>query len=116
MNTRLLLGKPIQNTRVERPVSSRIFSWMAVVTLIGVFLGSALVISAFQHFESINLGYKTEHFRQQSKELTDNVRKLELERSRIGSPVELERRAKAIGMKRPGTKLNSIRRPALGGH
>jgi hypothetical protein len=57
------------------------------------------------------MGYGSEELRQQESLLSEKVRRLELERNRITSPVEMEQRALKLGLVRPLSKKAEIRRP-----
>ena len=112
MTSRFFLDKEINNSRVARPVSARVFTWLAVIAVAGVLLSCGFVISARQHFEAISVGYQTEELRRQASQLDEKLRQLELEHARASSPVEIEQRAKKIGLERPNSGAAGIRRPA----
>ncbi|MBI3650194.1 MAG: cell division protein FtsL [Acidobacteria bacterium] len=111
MTSRFIPTKPIHNAGVKRPVSVRVFVWLAIVAVIGTLICSGFVISARQHFEAVSVGYKSEELRQQEQQLSEKVRRLELERNRITSPIEMEQRAFKLGLVRPLAKKAEIRRP-----
>jgi hypothetical protein len=119
MTNRFFPEKQINNARVARPVSGRIFVWLAVIAVAGTLLSSGFIISARQHFEAVSLGYQSEELRRQASQLDQKRKQLELEHARATSPVEIERRAGKIGLKRPVPEVRSdsqtknIRRPAL---
>ncbi|HKG22243.1 MAG TPA: hypothetical protein VKC34_10110 [Blastocatellia bacterium] len=119
MTNRFFPEKQIVNARVARPVSGRVFVWLAVIAVAGTLLSSGFVISARQHFQAVSLGYQSEELRRQASQLDEKRRQLELEHARATSPVEIERRAGKIGLKRPvpevrlDSQAKSIRRPAL---
>jgi hypothetical protein len=111
MTSRFIPTKPIQNASVKRPVSVRVFVWLAIVAVAGSLLCCGFVISARQHFEAVSMGYDSEELRQKESQLSEKVRRLELERNRITSPVEMEQRALKLGLVRPFSKKAEIRRP-----
>jgi hypothetical protein len=119
MTNRFFPDKQINNAPVARPVSGRIFAWLAAIAIAGILLSSGFVISARQHFEAVSLGYQSEDLRRQASQLDEKRRQLELEHARATSPVEIERRAGNIGLKRPVPEVRSdsqaqkIRRPVL---
>ncbi|HVF91672.1 MAG TPA: hypothetical protein VNH22_16530 [Blastocatellia bacterium] len=119
MTNRFFPEKQINNARVARPVSGRVFVWLAVIAVAGTLLSSGFVISARQHFQAVSLGYQSEELRRQASQLDEKRRQLELEHARATSPVEIERRAEKIGLKRPvpevrpDSQAKNIRRPAL---
>jgi hypothetical protein len=111
MNHKFFPDKHIRNSRVARPVSSRVFAWLAIIAVAGALISCGFVISARQHFEAISLGYETEELRRQAFQLEEKLRQIELERARASSPVEIERRAKKIGLGRLKSKPPQIRKP-----
>jgi hypothetical protein len=111
MTSRFIPTKPIRNSSVKRPVSVRVFVWLAIFAVAGTLICSGFVISARQHFEAVSIGYKSEELRQQEAQLQEKVNRAELERSRIISPVEMEKRALKLGLVRPLSKKAEIRRP-----
>jgi hypothetical protein len=119
MTNRFFPENQINNARVSRPVSGRVFLWLAVIAVAGTLLSSGFVISARQHFEAVSLGYQSEELRRQARQLDEKQKQLELEHARATSPVEIERRAGKIGLKRPvpevrpDSQAKSIRRPVL---
>jgi len=111
MTSRFYLEKRIANSRVARPVSRRVFAWLATIALGGALISAGFVISGRQHFEAVSIGYQSEELRQQAFQLEERLRQLELEYARVSSPVEVEQRARKIGLLRPESKIESIRRP-----
>ncbi len=111
MSSRFIPTKPIRNSSVKRPVSVRVFVWLAIFAVIGTLICSAFVISAQQHFEAVSIGYTGEELRQQEAQLQERVNHLELERNRITAPIEMEKRALRLGLVRPLSKKAEIRRP-----
>jgi hypothetical protein len=112
MTDRFFPEKQIRNARVVRPVSGKVFVWLAVIAIAGSLISCGFMISARQHFESVTAGYEKESLRQQRSVLEEQLRKLELDLARASSPVELERRARQAGLDRPEVKSSKIRRPA----
>lgn len=104
MTDRFFPDKQIQNEPVARPVSSRVLGWLAAIGVAGALLSCGFVISARQHFEAIQAGYRSEELRRQSALLEERLRQLELEYARASSPGEIERRAQKLGLERPDNK------------
>jgi hypothetical protein len=104
MRDRVFAKKRINNSPVARPVSSRVFVWLTVIAVAGALLTCSFVISARQHFQAVTMGYESEQLRRQLSQVEDKLQKLELERARATSPIELERRASALGLSRPKQK------------
>jgi hypothetical protein len=112
MTNRFFPEKRIRNARVVRPVSHKVFVWLAAIAIAGSVISCGFLVSARQHFESVTLGYEKESLREQRAALEEQLRKLELELSEASSPVEVGRRAKQAGLGRPEIKTGKIRRPA----
>ncbi|MEK6299836.1 MAG: hypothetical protein AABO41_03870 [Acidobacteriota bacterium] len=104
MADRFFPDKHIENAPVARPVSRRVLAWLGIVVVAGALVASGFIISARQHFEAISLGYQSEELRRQSTQLDEKLRQLELEYARAASPVEIEKRAKKIGLESPDKK------------
>jgi hypothetical protein len=112
MTDRFFPHKPIHNSRVARPISAHIFVWLALIAVAGALISCGFVISAGQHFDAVKLGYESEELRRQTADLEERKRQLETERGSVSSPIEIERRAKRLGMQRPNSGKKQIRRPA----
>lgn len=122
MTDRFFPDKQIQNARVARPVSGRVIAWLTTIAIAGALVSGGFVISAGQHFEAVQLGYKSEELRREAMGLDEKLRQLELQYARASSPVEIEKRAQKIGLERPkpkakddkakADKAKTIRRPA----
>lgn len=111
MNDRFFPDKQITNEPVARPVSARVIGWLAAIGVAGALLSGGFVLSARQHFEAIAVGYQSEQLRRQSAQLEERLRQLELEYARASSPVEIERRAKKLGLERPDKKVSGSESP-----
>ena len=122
MTSRFIPSKPIHNASVKRPVSVRVFVWLAIFAITGALISCGFVISARQQFEAISLGYKGEELRQEETRLQEKLKSLELKRDIITSPKEMEQRALRLGLtrplstrkaepKKPQPKAPEIRRP-----
>jgi septal ring factor EnvC (AmiA/AmiB activator) len=104
MTDRFFPDKQIQNARVARPVSGRVIVWLTVIAIAGALVSGGFVISAGQHFQAVQLGYRSEELRREATELDEKLRQLELQYARARSPVEIEKRAQKIGLERPKPK------------
>jgi hypothetical protein len=99
MIDRCYFAKRICNNHVERPISSRAFAWLAIIATIGAIISFGFVMGARQHFEAVALGYQTEQLRQQAQSLEIRKRQVELERARLASPIEIQKRALEMGLR-----------------
>lgn len=109
MADRFFFNQRIQNSRVARPVSSRVFGWLTVIAVAGSLLTCGFVISARQHFEAVTVGYEGERLRRQVSQLEDKLRQLEVQHGRATLPAELERRAAPLGFSRPRIKSAQVK-------
>ena len=107
MTDRFFPRKQIRNSRVARPISSHVFVWLAIIGVAGALISGGFVMSARQHFDAVKIGYETEELRREAARLEDLKRQLETARARESSPIELERRARRIGLQRPSTEGRS---------
>ncbi|HYL99019.1 MAG TPA: hypothetical protein VEZ90_08705 [Blastocatellia bacterium] len=112
MSDRFFPKKGIQNARVTRPVSPKVFVWLAMAAILGSLICASFVVSAKQHFTAVSAGYDREQLRQQATLLDQQLKRLELQRAQVTSPVEVEKRAEKAGMHRPNVQPSNIRRPA----
>ena len=101
MTHRFYHQNEIRNATVARPVSPRVFAWLAVIAIAGALISCGFVISARQHFNAIELGYQSEALRREEAELQEKRRQLSLELERASSPVAVEKRARKMGLGRP---------------
>ena len=101
MTSRFIPSKPIQNASIKRPVSVRVFVWLAIFAVTGAIISCGFVISARQQFEAISLGYRGEELRQEEARLQEKLKSLQLKRDMITSPKEMEQRALRLGLVRP---------------
>ena len=111
MTNRFIPNNQIRNSHVRRPVSMRVFVWFIVFSILGVLISCGFFISAQQHFEAMSLGYNTEELRREEARLNEKMRRLELDKARVTSTVEMEKRALQLGLVRPAAQNTSIRRP-----
>ena len=111
MTNRFIPNNQIHNSRIHRPISMRVFVWFIVFCILGVLLSCGFLYSARQHFEAISVGYQSEDLRKQETQLNEKLRRLELDRARVTSAIEMEKRALKLGLVRPGVQGSNIRRP-----
>ena len=77
-------------------------NYVSVLTIIlGTSVACGFVYVSWQHVKAVEIGYETEHLKQQIQQLDQDQRKLELERQRLLSPSVLENRARRQGMGLP---------------
>jgi hypothetical protein len=111
MTGRFYPDKQVHNARVRQPISARVFGWLTVVAIAGAIIAAGFVISARQHFEAVKIGYQSEELRRQSSQLEEERIKLQSELDRVSSEIQVEQRAKSMGLQRPSVGSAKIRRP-----
>jgi cell division protein FtsL len=111
MTNRFITNNQIHNATVHRSVSRRVFVWFIIFSILGVLISCGFFVSARQHFEALSLGYNTEELRREEARLQEKMRRLELEKARVTSTVEMEKRARQLGLVRPSAQSPTIRRP-----
>ena len=104
MTSRFIPSKPIQNASVKRPVSVRVFVWLAIFAVTGAIISCGFVISARQQFEAISLGYRGEELRQEEARLQEKLKSLQLKRDIITSPSRACLRAQHHRNRSPGRR------------
>lgn len=112
MNYRYYPNKGIQNSSVHRPISARVVGWFIILSTAGLLLLGGFVIGARKHFDAVEMGYESESLRREANQLSERLRRLELEYDRVASPAEVEKRAKKMGLHRPVMKPKDNKRSA----
>jgi hypothetical protein len=98
MADRFFSRRVIQNSHVSRPVSGRVFVWLSVAAIAGTLISCSLLVSAQQHFGAVKLGYEREALKVTGAGLEQELQKLQLERDKVASLKEIEKRASQAGM------------------
>jgi hypothetical protein len=101
MAERYYYDKKICNAPIRRRLDRRFISWVMTSACVGTMVAFGFVFSARCHFDAVALGYETEQRRTELEQKLEERRQLELERSRVLSPEELEARARRIGLREP---------------
>ncbi len=111
MTNRFITDNQIRNSTVRRSVSARVFVWFIIFSVLGILISCGFFISARQHFEAMSIGYNSEELRREEARLNEKMRRLELEKARVTATVEMEKRARQLGLVRPAAQPATIRRP-----
>lgn len=98
---RYRLQSSIQNTCPKRALDRTWFRQWGLTIILGTSVACGFVYVSWQHVKAVEIGYETEHLKQQIQQLDQDQRKLELERQRLLSPSVLENRARRQGMGLP---------------
>jgi hypothetical protein len=115
MTGRFFPDKQINNARVRRPISARVFVWLTVIAVAGAIVAAGFVISARQHFKAVSIGYQSAELRRQLAQLEEERDRLQSQMDSISSDIDIEKLAMDKGFKRPSSGSRKIRRPTSKG-
>ena len=87
-----------RNARVTSETDSEAFLRLGLLLIVGLGLASGFVYAGRQHFVALKYGYQTEKLRSERDQLTEQQRRLILQREEAANPLKLEQAAKRIGM------------------
>jgi len=87
-----------RNARIAREKDTEAFLRLGLLLVVGLGLTSGFVYAGRQHFAALRYGYETENLRRERDQLTEQQRRLILQREEASSPVKLEQAAKRLGM------------------
>jgi cell division protein FtsL len=87
-----------RNARIARERDTEAFLRLGLLLVVGLGLTSGFVYAGRQHFAALRYGYETENLRRERAQLTEQQRRLILQREEASSPVKLEQAAKRLGM------------------
>ena len=87
-----------RNAPVTREKDTEAFLRLGLLLVVGLGLACGFVYAGRQHFAALRYGYETENLRREREQLTEQQRRLMLQRDEAASPVKLEQAAKRLGM------------------
>ena len=87
-----------RNARIARERDTEAFLRLGLLLVVGLGLTSGFVYAGRQHFAALRYGYEIENLRRERAQLTEQQRRLILQREEASSPVKLEQAAKRLGM------------------
>jgi cell division protein FtsL len=87
-----------RNARIAREKDVEAFLRLGLLLVVGLGLACGFVYAGRQHFAALRYGYETENLRQERDQLSEQQRRLILQREEAASPVKLEQAAKRLGM------------------
>ena len=87
-----------RNARIAREKDAEAFLRLGLLLVVGLGLTAGFVYGGRQHFAALRYGYETENLRRERDQLTEQQRRLILQREEASSPVKLEQAAKRLGM------------------
>ncbi len=87
-----------RNARIVREKDTEALLRLGFLLVVGLGLACGFVYAGRQHFAALKYGYETENLRRERDQLTEQQRRLILQREEAASPVKLEQAAKRLGM------------------
>jgi cell division protein FtsL len=87
-----------RNARVAREKDTEAFLRLGLLLFVGLGLTCGFVYAGRQHFAALRYGYETENLRRERDQLSEQQRRLILQREEAASPGKLEQAAKRLGM------------------
>ena len=101
MSTFHVVSRRIDNSRLQRPNSPGHGRELLKQLALGGLLAGVIFLYAWQHFQSVQLGYQTEALKEQQVQLTDLNHQLRLESASLRSPQRIDQIARKLGMTAP---------------
>ena len=87
-----------RNARIVRQKDTEALLRLGLLLVVGLGLACGFVYAGRQHFAALRYGYETENLRHERDQLTEQQRRLILQREEAASPMKLEQAAKRLGM------------------
>jgi cell division protein FtsL len=87
-----------RNARIAREKDTEAFLRLGLLLVVGLGLACGFVYAGRQHFTALRYGYETETLRRERDQLSEQQRRLILQREEAASPLKLEQAAKRLGM------------------
>jgi cell division protein FtsL len=101
MSTFHVVSRRIDNSRLQRLNSPGHWRELLKQLALGGLLAGVIFLYAWQHFQSVQLGYQTEALKEQQVQLTDLNHQLKLESASLRSPQRIDQIARKLGMTAP---------------
>lgn len=101
MSTFHVVSRRIDNSRLRRSNSPGHWRELLKQLALGGLLAGVMFLYAWQHFQSVQLGYQTEALKEQQVQLTDLNHQLKLESASLRSPQRIDQIARKLGMAAP---------------
>jgi len=87
-----------RNTRIAREKDTEAFLRLGLLLFVGLGLACGFVYAGRQHFAALRYGYETESLRRERDQLSEQQRRLILQREEASTPLKLEQAARRLGM------------------
>ncbi len=100
--------KHLDNTRLQAVADPQRIREMRNFVAAMIVLFALVMVYGWQHYNSIEAGYRIESQKQVLDQLAENNRRLHLQEAQLSSPTRLDQYARALGMDAP-TPLQLVR-------
>lgn len=87
-----------RNAPVTRERDTEALIRLVLLLVVGLGLACGFVYAGRQHFAALKYGYETENLRRERDQLSEQERRLILQREEAASPGKLEQAARRLGM------------------
>ena len=95
--------KKIDNSRIIRPIDARCRLEYICLTLLGAIFVLGVLFYAWQQYQWIQYGYRTEEAQKKVEQLQETGRQLRIERATLSNPQRIDALARGeLGMVGPG--------------
>lgn len=102
-----------RNAPVNRERDTEALIRLVLLLVVGLGLACGFVYAGRQHFAALKYGYETENLRRERDQLSEQQRRLILQREEAASPGKLEQAAKRLGMQAlQAAQVDPLRQPA----
>jgi hypothetical protein len=108
----LYFQKQIKNMPVKRRRPGAQSIWVYIAIALGCLVAYGFVAAARNHFNAVELGYRSEELKRQREQLELDQRKLTLELERRTAPQKLDMRAQQQGLTLPSARQTAAMRRA----
>jgi len=82
--------KPVDNSRLVPVLDPRAPRQYLAILFLAIVAFGAIMLSAWQRFDSVEDGYRLESFQKEKQQLLEANRKLRLEEAYLGDPVRID--------------------------
>jgi cell division protein FtsL len=101
-----------RNAPVNRERDTEALIRLVLLLVVGLGLTCGFVYAGRQHFAALKYGYETENLRREHDQLSEQQRRLILQREEAASPGKLEQAAKRLGMQAlQAAQVDPLRQP-----
>jgi hypothetical protein len=96
-----IVSKRIDNSRLKRSHSPAHWRELLKQLGLGSLLAGVIFLYAWQHFESVQIGYQLESLKAQQAQMTELNKQLTLEAAGLQSPARIDEIARGLGLTAP---------------